>query len=303
MLNIKDTTLYRFFRHLCHDFRCWYFEWIYRFLFVCSRSPGITQEKRDPQLIVSLTSIPERITKVHLCLTTLLRQSFKPDRLILWLSESNAPDKISMNRDNLPNALKSLAERGLEIRWCQDIGSYRKIIPTLKAHPMDLIVTVDDDIFYPRHWLDTLYRAYKNQPIYIHCHRAHLIKFDNEGKLMPYRKWNLESPGYQGPSMLLFPTGVGGVLYAPGHLHSEVLNEEAFLKLCPKADDVWLKAMSILNNVECKKVSKMSFSLVPIRITGDRALSSMNFLQGMNDPQIHAVCKRYPKIARILKNR
>jgi hypothetical protein len=258
-----------------------------------STREGVTTAKRNPELIVSLTTIPERISKVALCLDSLLRQSLKPDRLILWLSECNEPNRPLINQASLPSDLLRLIPRGLEIRWCKDIRSFRKIIPTLHAHPTALVVTADDDVFYPRHWLKELYDAYQIEPQYVHCHRAHQILYDSAGVALPYNQWNMMANGEQGPSFDLFPTGVGGVLYAPGQLHPDILNEETFLALCPKADDVWLKAMSLLANVPCKKVASKSYAPMEIRIPNNLTLSSENVTLNGNDPQIRAVCGKY----------
>jgi hypothetical protein len=153
-----------------------------------SRHTGVTAIKRNPELIVSLTTIPERIGTIHLCLDSLLKQSLKPDRLILWLSESNDTDRPKIDKETLPASLLRLVARGVEIRWCKDIRSYRKIIPTLLDHPDALIVTADDDIFYSTHWLRTLYDAYQIEPQYLHCHRAHLIRYAQSVEVLPYRK-------------------------------------------------------------------------------------------------------------------
>lgn len=263
---------------------------------------GVTTVKRDPELIVSLTTIPERIGTVALCLDSLLRQSLKPDRLILWLSESHESGRPVIKQATLPANLLRLVPRGLEIRWCKDIRSYRKIVPTLLAHPNALIVTADDDVFYPRHWLRMLYEAYQREPQYVHCHRAHLITYDAAGVTLPYRQWDFLSPGYVEPSVDLFPTGVGGVLYAPGHLHQEVMNENAFLELCPKADDVWLKAMSLLSNVSCKKVNPITLPLIEIRIPENRTLSSENLDMDGNEPQIKAVALKYGVFHRLARS-
>lgn len=257
-----------------------------------SRRRGVTKPRRNPELIVSLTSIPERWGTLHLCLDSLLRQSTRPDRLILWLG---LPSNKENNQvcQSLPGTLEKLKERGLEIRWCRDTRSFKKIIPALRAYPDALIVTADDDFLYPRNWLKELFEAYKREPHYIHCHRAHLMRYDAEGKLLPYREWSYCSPDVRGPSLDLFPTEGGGVLYAPGHLHSEVLNENAFESLCPSADDVWLKAMSLLNHVPCKKIRSSCYGFEPIRIPNNRDLQSANVAGGGNDSQIEAVRQRY----------
>ena len=54
---------------------------------------GITVERRTPQYIVSLTSFPARINTAHLAINTLLQQTFKPDRIILWLASEQFAKK------------------------------------------------------------------------------------------------------------------------------------------------------------------------------------------------------------------
>lgn len=256
------------------------------FNFIVKDSPfGL--DKRERELIVSLTTIPERIYKVHICIDALLKQSIKPDRIILWLCIKD------FENNKLPYLLKKLTGRGLEIRWYYDLRSYLKIIPALKCFPDALIVTADDDVYYPKDWLKELYYAYKKEPEYIHCHRAHLIKYNQFGKVLPYDEWIWEAGDYVGPSLDLFPTGVGGVLYAPGHLSCEVLNEKYFLNNCQKADDVWLKSMSLLMNIACKKVRSRCFSIKNIKIKNNRSLSKYNVIMGGNDVQIESVCNNY----------
>jgi len=286
-------AIYRLLRWPLREIRYRWIERSHRAEIGSSSASGVTSVKRNPELIISLTTIPERIGTVALCLNSLLRQSLKPDRLILWLSESNEPGRPVISHTSLPENLLRLVPRGLEIRWCKDIRSYRKIIPTMDAHPDAIIVTADDDILYPRYWLKSLFDAYQKEPQYIHCHRAHLIRYDAAGFALPYNQWAKSANGYRGHSFDLFPTSGGGVLYAPGHLHPDVLNEAAFIALCPKADDVWLKAMSVLANVPCKKVAPRTFPLIEIRIPNNRTLWSENVTLNGNDPQIKAVAERY----------
>ncbi len=279
-------------RWLYHEMRYWHAAWSHRISARWNWRTGVTTTKREPELIISLTSIPERIATLHLCLDSLLCQSTKPDRLILWLSESTDPSRPMISRDNLPDSLTRLKKRGLEIRWCKDIRSFRKIVPTLRAYPDALVVTADDDILYPRKWLEHLYTAYQCEPQYVHCHLAHHIKYESDGKPLPYSQWDTMT-SFQGPSLDLFPTVGGGALFAPGHLHKEMLNEDSFLKLCPLADDVWMKAMTLLNRVQVKTVAKRCFTVISIRIEKNRCLHEQNIAGGQNDHQISAVNGSY----------
>ncbi|BAB51279.1 acyltransferase family protein [Mesorhizobium japonicum] len=85
------------------------------------------------ELIVSLTSYPKRFPTLHLTLRCLLSQTIAPNRVILWLTAEDAAQ--------LPASVTDLKCHGLEIRFCKDIRSYKKIIPTLLAFPSAYIVT------------------------------------------------------------------------------------------------------------------------------------------------------------------
>ncbi|MFZ1980133.1 MAG: glycosyltransferase domain-containing protein, partial [Smithella sp.] len=201
------------------------------------KETGVTKEKRNPRLIVSITSFGQRMYDVHFALYSLLNQTLKPDEIILWLGEKEFPHK----EGNLPQSVLSLKNNGLTIKWCKDMGPYTKLIPALKEYPDDIIVTADDDIYYPRKFLELLYGAYLKEPQYIHCHRVHKITFDKNKNIQKYSKWIRQASNIES-SLCNFLTGAGGVLYPPNSLYKDVLNEELFLKLSPTADDIWFWA-------------------------------------------------------------
>jgi hypothetical protein len=270
----------------CREVQYMGIENYHRFNALFSKRVGVTQVKRNPPLTVSLTTIPERIHKVHLCIESLLRQSLKPDYLMLW---------VSIPEDKIPKKLSRLKKRGLQIKFCKDIGPYTKIIYTLKENPQSIIVTADDDFYYRRDWLKQLYEAYQAEPQYIHCHRAHLMIKGSGGKLKKYKEWNWHSRGIQGPLLLLFPTGSGGVLYPPHSLSEEVVNEEVFMRLSPYHDDAWLKAMSLLKSTRCKKVSPFNRGFIQIRGLQKKSLWKINLANRgeKGDEQIQAVFEYY----------
>lgn len=257
-----------------------FIEAYYRFLARFGLRLGVAKNKKNVPLVVSLTSIAERFEKLHICIESLLRQSLKPDHLILWLE---------VPLEELPPSVRRLVKRGLEIRHCKDIGPYKKAIYSLREFPTGLIVTADDDVIYPEHWLQELFDAYQREPQYIHCHRAHYMEKAPDGKLKPYREWRFGAQGITGPSLNLFPTGVGGVLYPPECFSDEILSEQLFMRLCPRGDDIWYKAMSLKKGVLCKKVRPFHRELVEIKGTQTKALWKENTAMDKNDRQIKAV--------------
>lgn len=200
------------------------------------------------ELVISLTTYSKRIHDVYLTIESLFQQSLKADRVVLWLSAQD------FKPEDIPHSLRKLEARGLTIGFCEeDLGPYTKFYYAVQQYPDALLVTVDDDILYPVDMLDQLYHAWQREPEMVHCHRAHKMKLDSAGQLLPYKQWDKATHDHKA-SKLIMPTGVGGVLYFPGCFHGDLLNKALFQKLCPRADDVWLKAMTLKQGVLSKKI-------------------------------------------------
>lgn len=249
------------------------------------RPTPMNDEPRDVPLVLSLTTTPGHLRRADVAISTLLTQSLAPDRAILWLGDEVAGRP-------LPRAFRRLLAAGLEVRYVPDVGPHTKLVHALQAFPGAAIVTADDDMFYPRDWLSQLYASYLHAPQQIHCHRAHLMRIDaSTGAPLGYQDWDLGAPGVRGPSHLLFPTGVGGVLYPPGSLAPEVAHVEAFRRLCPTADDIWFKAMALLAGTAAVKVAGESPRYRQVRGFAASALYAANLTQ--NDPQLRATFEAY----------
>jgi hypothetical protein len=239
---------------------------------------GINTAIRDETYIVSLTSFPERINEVWITIETLMRQTFKPDKIILWLAEEQFPDKI------VPDSLNKMKSRGLTINFCEDLRAHKKYFYSFINYPISNIITVDDDLYYPRYLISNLIKLHKKFPDLIVTNRAHRITFSGEG-INPYRRWKHNVTDTQ-PSFLLVATGGAGTLYPPGLLHKDVLNKELFLDLCFHADDLWLKIMSLRNDTMIATNSMYNKDFASVGKSQRTKLVSVNVLQGGNDEQL-----------------
>lgn len=261
--------------------------------FALNRETLGISNNNEHEITLSLTTFGYRVNDVHLTIESLFQQSVKATRIVLWLSTRDFPNKEA----DIPVILKKQMKRGLEVAFCEeDLGPYTKFFYTLKKYPDSLILTVDDDVLYAADTVDLLYRAYLKNPNIIHCLRAHKMLPDNSGQLLPYKKW-LKGIQEKAPALDIFPTGVGGVLYFPGCFDDEILNKEAFLKLAPNSDDVWLKAMSLKKGVHCQKVpDERPWEHRNVIIEGSQKYSlkrkNKSATQG-NDPKIKAVFDKY----------
>lgn len=260
---------------------------------------GVTGDDRG--IIVSLTSFPQRMYEIHYALYSLLTQTIKPAKVILWLGIEEFPN---LEKD-IPEIVLKLKENGLTISWTKNIYSYKKLIPTLAKYPDNIIVTADDDIYYEPEWLEKLLKSHKQNKNCIICHRAHKVTFLKEG-LAPYKKWPKKIKGGKA-SFLNFLTGVGGVLYPPNCLYKDVLDEKLFTSLSPKADDVWFWAMAVLNKTPICIANDWIKKLTYVNPDRERGLNDEITLfrynkKGGNDCQIGNVINHYPQILDILKD-
>jgi len=245
-----------------------------------------TDKPKKLRVVVSLTSYPPRVNRVWLTIESLLRQSEKPDRIILWLSKDQIPSKKS-----LPKKLLSLESRGLEIKLRGgDLKSHKKYYYAFLEFPACNIITVDDDVFYNTNTIANLLELNRRFPTKICCnHAVEILK--NNGEVTPYRKWRATSK-YFGPTSKIMPIGIGGVLYPPNSLYKDVLIKELFLELCNTADDVWLNAMARLNGTEVVRSDYFS-KYLPVTTFKDSPLHNKNNLHGANDRQINNLIKYY----------
>lgn len=259
------------------------------------RESGITNIKRDIPVIVSLTSFPSRIHTAVKSIKTILNQTMKPDKIILWLAEEQFPQKD----DNLPSELLELKKYGLEIEWCEDLRSYKKLIPALKKYPDSVIITFDDDIYYARNTIETLYNSYLKNPENIHAHRAARILFQNNTlKDMPSR--NLFNKNFSAPSFLNRLTGCAGVLYPPHCLSEEIFNRKFFLTELKTHDDIWFWASAVLNKTKVRVVKGYGESVYTVENSQSSALCKINRVSTTDNAYKYLV-KQYPQILDIIK--
>jgi len=251
---------------------------------------GIVKETNNtlPPIIISLTSFPARINTIWIVIETLMRQSLKPNRIVLWLAEEQFPKGLS----ELPDKILAMQKRGLEIRFCDDLLSHKKYYYTMLENPDSIVITVDDDIFYPENMVSLLVKQYQKYPNCVTTNRAHKITFiDN--KIAPYSKWIKFALGEENPSMLLVATTGGGCLFPPHIFNKEVFNKEAIKKLAPLADDIWLKCMLVLNGVKVVKSKPILSEIITLKGASRTGLIKQNVDNNLNDKQLMEVMEKY----------
>ncbi len=190
-------------------------------------------------IIISLTSYPDRINTVYITICTLLEQTYRPKKIVLWLAREQFPSK------KLPKNLQRLEKFGLEIRYCDDLKSHKKYFYTMQEYPENIVVTVDDDMFYPDDFLYRLHQCHLMYPDTIICHWSHEIEYRDDQSIGPYNTW--KNGKRKTPSYRTLPVGCNGILYPADSLAREAFDKEKIIRYALTADDLWLKCMTVKN--------------------------------------------------------
>ena len=257
---------------------------------ITTNEKGVTDSSLcNHEVVVSLTTYKERIHEVYLTIESIMQGTVKPNRIILWLTEDE------FTEEELPIVLKKQRERGLEIRYCKDLHSYKKIIPTLQLCPEACIVTIDDDLIYEPDLLEHLIASYRKYPNCVSACRTRVLMTDENNIPLPYLQWK-GAEHINKPSHRNFLTGGGGTLFPPHLLHEQVGDVDTFMTLAPTADDVWLNAMLLLNGVKVVKAFTHNPNGEDFLMNESEHVKPLwvgNNTEGGNDSQIRSVWEEF----------
>lgn len=248
---------------------------------------GLNQdEERNEKVIVSLTSYPDRFDNIYLCLKSLLLQDYKPDRIIVWLGSDT-------QQSDMTKEMLSLEKFGVEYRFDNSLNlrPHKKYFYAFQEFPNDIVITVDDDSVYPENTVSSLIKSYQNHPLAVSARRVHLMTYDKWGNLLPYSDWKYEYRKLREESKSLLAVGVGGILYPPHTFDNRAFDVERIQALCLGADDIWLKCMELLRDVDVVWVP--SFFPHPPALTSKSSLGQSNVGAGKNDRYLSQMSEAY----------
>lgn len=252
-------------------------------------------EERNSEIIVSLTTFPERIDYVDMAIKSLLHQSIRPEKIVLWLS------KEQFDSIKLPRKLEQLCEYGLEICYCaDDLMAHKKYYYAMQKFPDKAIVTYDDDLIYPEDSIEKLLLQYQKYPDAIICNRGREILVV-EGKVAPYDSWNVDGRILAGtPSYRIMPSTGAGTLYPPSCMPTETFDKEKIVRYALTADDLWMKAMSIYGKVPVVRTQNKNKALCLSVPKQTFALAAKNVGQRLNDKVMTDLLDIYPIVRKRL---
>ena len=251
-----------------------------------------TNENRKEKYIVSLASYAERFDSLSLTLRSILFQTFKPDKIIVW---------IDNDKEKLTDDLKSLIKYGVEYRDTLDgLKPHKKYYYAMKEFPNANIITVDDDLIYSRGMIKSLVHYHEKYPSCVCARRVHKILIGKEGEIKSYKSWEYECRTTTNPSFLLCATGGAGTLYPAHILPDDTFDMKSIKKNSLEGDDIWLKFMELKAKVYVIWVKNIY--VMPLEINNKDALCIENVHNNRNDIFINNLIKKYPEVLDLLLN-
>lgn len=246
------------------------------------------QQGEGAPVVVCLTSFPQRIASVWLVVECLLRQSLPPERIVLYLAQSQFPMP-----ESLPLRLREYQQKGvLTIEFVEpDIRSHKKYWFALQQFPGKPLITVDDDIIYDSHLVAGLVRCAARYPQTIPACFCHPMRRE-QGRLLPYSSWGIRKVKPFQPHKDYFFGSGGGTLFPPGSLDGACVPVETLRAVCPTADDIFLNAVVRSNGYSVCSI-KDKLGVPEWRIPGNVSLQAQNNGQGQNDVQLQQVVRYF----------
>ena len=249
----------------------------------------------NEEVILSFTSLPKRINHIKPMINSVLEQSYKPDKICLWLPKISKRFDTEMTKEMVPGFIK---DTGILVEFCEDLGPSTKLLPSLKAFsdPKTIIITADDDTVYPKDWIKRLVSAMNRFPNAAIAYRGR--KLFRKSLPLPFGINIKRSLKYRWGDTILFSdedrvenvdilTGVLGAAYRRSFFNDDVFSH---LK-CKSAffnDDIWVSGNLAMNHIERKVIGiKAPFSDIPMEKKGiHRLWDTVNNGSGLNDKTI-----------------
>lgn len=246
------------------------------------------------QVIISLTSYGARVASVSKVIMSLKEQEASFDKIVLWL------DKDEFSNRTIPSDLSSLEDDYFEIKYTENIKSYKKLIPTLKEFHNSTIITFDDDIIISKDVVGKMLDAHRKYPNSIIANRGRVIKMSADG-FESYSNWPVIKNDYLLRSKYcILPIGFGGVLYPPESLSYSVTDSGTFMSKADNADDIWFKLMALLKGTPVVLLPRsVTSSYRNLEGTQETALTSTVNFGDRNIEVAEAICSEFVELKSI----
>ncbi|MDI2090341.1 glycosyltransferase [Commensalibacter oyaizuii] len=206
---------------------------------------------------VNLTTTSSRLGLCSATIWSLIHQTKKPDKIVLWISqEAYLADEGIKAIPSWIDELNSILNI-IEVKFVENTGPYRKIINAIRsANQSDILFYVDDDVIYGDKWLETLLQDfYENGSKLAIASRVRIIRRNIFGRLQSYSRYRIcKKPIKFSRDYII--TGVGGCVLTKSMISQALINNDDYILLAPKTDDIWISKILELSGTMVRACPK-----------------------------------------------
>lgn len=203
--------------------------------------------------IISFTTLPNRISKIKPTINSLLNQTKQVDKIYLWLP--NEIIRLNQKFKEIPDFLR-IPE--IEIVKVKDIGSITKIWYAIQEFNNTNVITIDDDVIYPKKFVESLINNQKSHSEVVLACRGRLLH-------KPYTIYNkstlIQYKGLDLPKNVHVVTGTWGALYNTDMFDNTFFSKEGETRAY--TDDIYISANMWRNNIPMKVIPKFEGNITP----------------------------------------
>lgn len=193
---------------------------------------------------INLTTTKSRLYLCSQTVWSLANQSVPVDQIVVWVSREAYLSDEGITEE--PAWAEKIRKTGTSLifKWVKNTGPYRKLFPALRdATEDDILIYADDDAIYSELWTQSLLSDFErhDQKCVVAARVRETVKKKND-ILDTYRKFPLISlPIVVQDNYII--TGLGGVVLKKSHINPMFLDNEDYLTICPRADDIWISKL------------------------------------------------------------
>ena len=203
-----------------------------------SPTPKANKINNNDKIIVNFTTWRQRDNVAPILLKYFKYQTLQPDEIICWLSYDEY-DGI------MPKSIQYCLDEGLltEVRFVNGNTFGHKRYETFKENQSAYNILIDDDIYYPIDYVESLYKACKNDPNNVVCYYTRNEIYKENG----YRTYTemTDAPSFKNRYFS------GLAAFPPNLFPVESFDYKYYRdKYCKKCDDSWVNGWLIRKNIK-----------------------------------------------------
>lgn len=252
----------------------------------------------NKKIILSMATMPSRKVRLLENLPSIYGQSYDFDILIL-----NINNNVTNEDMDWYNGLTAIYKKMIIVRGDDKWKSCNKLLYALKQYPDDIIITIDDDIYYPKDCIRKLIQQYEITPQCIISHEINPMKIKN-GKLSYINGFDIKLKQREWGKYLSSCT-----LYPPHTFDNTDLYDYDKMMYCTNGnhDELWFWIHSTLNGVQCVGLNYVKTFQYDIKTSwkeNEYRLSNINSYQNTIDEYMDKINEMYgEKLLKVIQNK